>query len=509
MQYLDGSIGPDGLALLNRRLAGDPAARDVFVGVCVRSAALREQMAARHVAASMDDAAAGGDDDAFASPADALARAMVLPAVRPDDPSDDDEPAPLVLPPSPPPPPAKRAGRREGGWYALAAVAAAAAVLAAGGLVVRSVLVPPREPPSAYVPTPPEPTWRPDTRPGATVPAAPPAVIAAARDAQWDGPAGALRPGATLRAGQTVRLRSGLAEVKFADGAVVVLQGPAELTVVHENAAALGGGKLAADVPPTAAGFTVTTAGGLAARDLGTQFGVSVAPDGLVEVHVFLGRVDVADAAAPDHTHLVAGEAVRKVPGGASVTRIPAAPAAFVSSLDDRREPVPLRNTGVGLGHNADDPAWQVVAATTEPDRKPAPAVVVGEADRNIWHLGDPRTSQWVTVNRDFGPVDGTGSYTFRTTVDLTGFDPATVRLRLKVQVDDELTDVRVNGRSARVFVPYVGDTNRLNFADATINGGFVAGRNVIDFVVTNREPTTQVGMRMEWEGTGARAAGK
>ena len=501
LRYLDGSIDAAGLASLSRQLTADPAARDAFVGVCVRSAALREQLSARHAAALGDD----NELEGLASPRDALAGAMVMPAVRLDD-AADDEPPPLVLPPSPPPPPARRAGRRGGRWYGIAA--AAAVVLTAGGVMVRSVLTP--TPPPAvvgttYVPRPPDASATPaDTRPAEARPAA---TVVAGRAARWDGPDGVLRIGASLRAGQTVRLKSGLAEVKFADGAVVLLQGPAELTIVHENAAVLAGGRLSADVPPTAAGFTVTTVGGLIARDLGTQFGVSAAPDGMAEVHVFLGRVDVADGAAPEPTQLVAGEAVRKVPGADAATRIPAAPAAFVSSLDDRRDSIPLRNTGVGAAHNAADPAWHVVAATTEPGRPAGPATVVGDADRNIWRLGDPRTSQWVTVNRDFAPVDGTGSYTFRTTVDLTGFDPATVRLRLKVQVDDELTDVRVNGRSANVSVPYVGDTNRLNFADATITGGFVAGRNVVDFVVTNREPSTQVGMRVEWEGTGVRTA--
>ena len=49
-------------------------------------------------------------------------------------------------------------------------------------------------------------------------------------------------------------------------------------------------GRLAADVPPSAKGFTVITPTGDAV-DLGTRFGVDVPSSGSAEVHVFQGEV--------------------------------------------------------------------------------------------------------------------------------------------------------------------------------------------------------------------------
>ena len=103
----------------------------------------------------------------------------------------------------------------------------------------------------------------------------------------------------SLRAGQKCSLDSGLAEVHFQSGVRVVLEGPLVLELVSENSIRLVRGKLTAHVPPEARGFQILSTQGKVV-DLGTEFGMAVADDGSVEVHVFDGRVEAYPAATPD-----------------------------------------------------------------------------------------------------------------------------------------------------------------------------------------------------------------
>jgi len=117
------------------------------------------------------------------------------------------------------------------------------------------------------------------------------ALVTNTVDCHWkqDG----LKPtsGCFLALGQKLELEYGLAELEFASGAKVILEGPAEFTVVGNNASNLGLGRLAATVPEGAQGFTVATPD-LEIVDLGTEFGVAVEDGGNTDVHVFKGMVE-------------------------------------------------------------------------------------------------------------------------------------------------------------------------------------------------------------------------
>ena len=113
------------------------------------------------------------------------------------------------------------------------------------------------------------------------------AWLANAQNCTWaDGePPGELRPG------RSVRIDRGLAEVRFRCGARVVIQGPAHLDLVSDRVVRLRHGSLTARVPAEATGFEVLSPQGKVI-DLGTEFGVSVAPDGVTDVYVFEGKVE-------------------------------------------------------------------------------------------------------------------------------------------------------------------------------------------------------------------------
>ncbi len=98
-----------------------------------------------------------------------------------------------------------------------------------------------------------------------------------------------------IRSGTRLRIDNGLAELQFRKGVRIVLEGPADLECLHENAARLHRGKLTARVPESASGFTVLAPEGKVI-DHGTEFGVSVGLDGSTAVRVFEGRVEAISA---------------------------------------------------------------------------------------------------------------------------------------------------------------------------------------------------------------------
>ena len=100
-----------------------------------------------------------------------------------------------------------------------------------------------------------------------------------------------LRPslGESVRAGK-LKLDAGLAQLEFRQGAYVVLEGPAEFDLTHANEGHLRVGRLRANVPQVAKGFTVDTPKGKVI-DLGTEFGVNVEENGVTEIFVYVGKV--------------------------------------------------------------------------------------------------------------------------------------------------------------------------------------------------------------------------
>ncbi|WP_404308088.1 LamG-like jellyroll fold domain-containing protein [Neorhodopirellula lusitana] len=98
--------------------------------------------------------------------------------------------------------------------------------------------------------------------------------------------------GSRLTAG-TLKLLSGTMQMEFMGGAVIALEGPAELRIHSKDAATLLSGAISAHVPPRAQGF-VLNAPKAAIVDLGTDFGVRVTPAGISEVEVLSGEVELS-----------------------------------------------------------------------------------------------------------------------------------------------------------------------------------------------------------------------
>jgi hypothetical protein len=125
------------------------------------------------------------------------------------------------------------------------------------------------------------------TSEGTTAPVAHLTHVAACRWDERD-----FRPGDPLCEGQSLVLRSGVAELSFDRGVRMILQGPASLQVESADGARLLRGKLTAEVTgPAARGFRLRTPRATLI-DEGTEFGVEVTRDAS-RVHVFQGVVDL------------------------------------------------------------------------------------------------------------------------------------------------------------------------------------------------------------------------
>lgn len=90
-------------------------------------------------------------------------------------------------------------------------------------------------------------------------------------------------------------LRKGIVHLRFVQGADVVLEGPAHLTVNNPQLIRLHHGKVRVTAPPSAKGFTIVTPNA-EYIDLGTEFGLRVdSHDGVSDLYVFDGQVNVAE----------------------------------------------------------------------------------------------------------------------------------------------------------------------------------------------------------------------
>jgi len=138
----------------------------------------------------------------------------------------------------------------------------------------------------------------------------------------------------TLLRGKSFHVTAGTLSLLSARGARIIIEAPAEFRFESAQRLHMKRGRLSADVPPAAKGFTVITPSGDAV-DLGTRFGVDVPASGAAEVHVFQGEVIARANGAPSKQSLRTGDAVM-FDAGANTSR-ELRSAAFIQA-DEMRE---------------------------------------------------------------------------------------------------------------------------------------------------------------------------
>jgi ferric-dicitrate binding protein FerR (iron transport regulator) len=191
----------------------------------------------------------------------------------------------LVL--SQPPMAITEAGRPRRGWLSAAAVMAALLALIMFGWG----------------------TWLPRTTNNA-VPAGPTVAVVAAHSPalQWDVAAAAVPARGTSLAAGPVTIGEGTLALLLSSGVELTVDGPAQFDLNSDMQVLLAAGHISAVVPEGAEGFVIE-APGLRVVDLGTEFEVTVPPDGRPQVAVRRGAVEASFVGSP--TSMRIGEAER------------------------------------------------------------------------------------------------------------------------------------------------------------------------------------------------------
>ena len=130
------------------------------------------------------------------------------------------------------------------------------------------------------------------------------ATLRRAAGIRWSDESNSFHEGDLLPSG-IIKFDAGVAEIDFFCGATVVVEGPAQLSLESDWMLRLIRGRLRANVPPAARGFTVRAADS-EIIDLGTEFALEVETDH-VHVAVVDGEVKL-NGGRHDGLHLYAGE---------------------------------------------------------------------------------------------------------------------------------------------------------------------------------------------------------
>lgn len=226
--------------------------------------------------------------------------------------------------------------------------------------------------------------------------------------AEWQEGSVAHNAGDALSAGH-FRLKSGVAQIEFFSGATVLLEGEADFEIISARRARCHRGRLRANIPPAARGFTIETPE-TEVVDLGTEIGIAVGPDGSSEVHVFDGEVELHAGRAPVQS-LKTGEAVTIENGGQQQNPVAADPNAFAKL--DTFEPQSLREQRARFDR------WQAHSRQLRQDPR---LIVYYPCDQNgswqrslINETGDPeRRGAMVGVKRSPGRWPWKGAVEFR-----------------------------------------------------------------------------------------------
>lgn len=141
------------------------------------------------------------------------------------------------------------------------------------------------------------------------------------------------------------------------------------------------------------------------------------------------------------------------------------------------------------LAPGAADPHYQLTQSAQGTPPPPAVAATVIQ-NHPAWAANDASSSWIGPVNPGTANV-ASGSYNYRTTFSLAGYDAASAALTLNVGADNRMNDVLLNGVSKGIS--YVGFSALSG--NVSVTNGFTSGDNTLDFLTAN-------------DGTGANPAG-
>jgi hypothetical protein len=210
--------------------------------------------------------------------------------------------------------------------------------------------------------------------------AAPPAIAQILRmvDAVWSSGT-SLAQGASLTPGK-LQLRRGLVEIQSNSGATILLEGPAELDLLHASEAALYSGRAVIRISDPDSAFKLVTATAQLV-DLGTEFGVEIEAGDKTVLQVYEGEVLARVNGADDSKSAQRVESGQAVRLGTESHAIAFSPTRFVRTLPNADDP-----TGRGkFAYNR--------SRFTDIQIVPAPLEVMIDGSLDDWDLSGQLTT--------------------------------------------------------------------------------------------------------------------
>lgn len=151
--------------------------------------------------------------------------------------------------------------------------------------------------------------------------------------------------------------------------------------------------------------------------------------------------------------------------------------------------PFRLFNTGVDgagavLEGGAVDPHYTLLESAES--TLPGPDAIVATHIADGYWVPQSDVSKWIapSPNQSYPgatPCNASGTYVYRTSFDLTGYDPDSLTITGGWAADNSGTDIRLNG--VGLNLPAGSYSPLTTF---TIEGGFLPGANTLDFVVAD-----------------------
>ena len=166
-------------------------------------------------------------------------------------------------------------------------------------------------------------------------------------------------------------------------------------------------------------------------------------------------------------------------------------PTLVNSGLDTARVP---------LAPGAFDPHYQLtLSAQSAP---PPPAIQATVMQNNGAWLANDASSVWIGAISSGNANAAAGPYNFRTTFDLTGYSAIGASLLMNFSVDNDLTNVLLNGVAKDIAFSGFGGFSP-NF---TLTNGFNSGTNTLDFLTVNASTSANpAGFRVKVSGSARR----
>jgi hypothetical protein len=157
-----------------------------------------------------------------------------------------------------------------------------------------------------------------------------------------------------------------------------------------------------------------------------------------------------------------------------------------------------VNDAGTLLGPDETDPHYQLTASADPTAPGPSVFTLVPGFPVGPWIEEGP-LSRWIAPQGNQSSGNEPGTYTFTTTFDLTGMNPATAQISGRMSADNSVTGVRLNGSDLGVTA---GGFNVWTPFAIPVGSPFAAGTNTLEFDVSNAGDTINpAGFRVEMTG--------